>query len=800
MSFPTPPRTSLAAALLLLAGALPAAADSTQRYGYYRVVDGSANLVQDDATVALQENHPLVTGDRLWTGGGSRVEVELPDGTVLRVGGQAEISFEELAASGDTGASSTLLYLDRGELQVVTESTYGAEAYPRIDTPNSSIYLEGAGSYRVEARDGLTRVAVRSGAAEVMTRRGATRLGPDQEAWIEGTDSQRVEVEAAAGWTALERWGSALDEQVRRAGLDDSVDGRLRYGASRMNDYGSWVDVERRRAWRPRVGSDWSPYRHGRWAYTPSGLTWVSYEPWGWVPYHYGSWDYAPGWGWVWYPGAVYAPAWVYWYWGPSHVGWCPVGYYYRHYGRPWHARYGWDFGLRFRFGVHGWAGGGLRHWDRWNFVDCRRIGDHRLAIHTRTASQLGQGLRELPRGVIATDTRELRTAIATRPSGAMRHLAERRGAGELPDVTRFIAREPGLPADVTRFALPIDPDGVGGASLPGRSAEKPIPAAGRRVSGGSVPGDFVEPVPAAGAGREARGAVGRTRPGASGGATAPGGFVDRRVAPPARSGEEAGGQAVPRRPAAGGAWSPAPPSAGSAGADQPAASGRTRPPAARGATPGDRPDGAARAKPTGRPPGASASSGAPPAEEGARNRTPAEQPPSWRSRERAPQERTKPLERTAPPNTRARPPAEGSDSGGEGSGSAVRRRVAPPDEGAWRSQGVGGSSGAERRLVPPVRRVVEGLRRPTPPRPSPRPSPEAQAAPSAPGTRGASATPRYRSEPPPSSRSGSASSRSDDGGSRGSSGRASSSDGGRSSGDRGAARTRSRSGDPDRR
>src|SRR5688572_20574263 len=417
MRFPLPHRIATATTLLALACALPTAAE-TQRYGYYRVVDGSANLVQDGSTVALQENHPLVTGDRLWTGGGSRVEVELPDGTLVRLGGQAEVSFDELGGSGDTGATSTLLFLQEGELQVVTDATFGVEAYPRIDTPSASVYLEGAGSYRIETRGDETRVAVRSGSAEVRTREDVGRLGPDQEAWVGRGD--RVAVQRAAGWSELERWGASLDEQVRRADLDGSIDSRLRYGASRLGSYGSWVDVDSRRAWRPRVGADWSPYRHGRWVYTPSGLTWASYEPWGWVPYHYGSWDYAPRWGWVWYPGAVYAPAWVYWYWGPSYVGWAPVGYYYRHYGPRYYGHYGWDYGHRFRFGVHGWAGGRFNHWDRWNFVDCRRIGDHRLAHHTRSAAQLGGQLGELPRGIIATDTRGLRTAIATRPSAAM--------------------------------------------------------------------------------------------------------------------------------------------------------------------------------------------------------------------------------------------------------------------------------------------------------------------------------------------------------------------------------------------
>ena len=797
---------------LALATALPAVAADSQRYGYFRVVDGTANLFQDGSTVGLQENHPLVTGDRLWTGGGSRVEVELPDGTILRVGGGTELSFDQLAASGDTGATSTLLVLQEGELHVVTETTFGAEAYPRIDTPNASVYLEGAGSYHLETRGDRTRVAVRTGVAEVRTRQGARRIARGIEAWIEGADSTDVQVRAAGELSALEEWGLALDEQARTAQVDESVDDRLRYGASRLESYGNWVEVDDRRAWRPYVGSDWTPYHHGRWAYTPSGLTWVSYEPWGWVPYHYGSWDFAPAWGWVWYPGTVYAPAWVYWYWGPSYVGWCPTGYYYGHYGRRWYGHQGWyghhGYGNHFRFGVHGWAGGHANHWNRWNFVDSRRLGDHRLAQHTRTAAQIGG---ELPRGIIATDTRGLRTAVATRPAAAMRELAERRqGAADLPDLSRFVARDPNVPREVGRAAIPVDPQGGAPADRQARGLgwEKPIVApgaqAGVREERGAVPGD---PIPSSPSlrrgGTGVRGAVGRTRPAGDGGTasgpatlsapgrTSPRATVGGKPSPPQA--------AAPRRPPGRGEWSPpAEPAAGSPALP----SSRTRPPATRGAAPAARPDagGGAITKPRSTPaPGATGGS-------------------TWRV-----EPRTAPPERTAPPATRP-PTAPNDREPGAADSPAARRRATPPAEGgAARSLDGGAARGGygapdvrrsappraapqrsvpqaavPQASVPPVRRVVQGTRRPESSAP---PAPGVQRpAPSGPPAAARPDGARQRSpSPPPSSYQGGGSSR-PDGGGQGAASRSqgSSERGARGGGERGGARARS-GGDPDR-
>jgi len=396
------------------------------------------------------------------------VEVVLADNTMLRVGADSELAFDELAWSGDANAEGNLLTLRRGEVQLVTDGA----GETRVDTDNASIYLRESGSYRVESRDETTLLVVRAGRAEVRTRRGATVVDEDEEAWIEGDSAP--EVEAAGTWDSLERWASNLDDQYRRGNrsYDGYVDSSLSYSSVRMAEYGSWVTISNRRVWRPRVGADWSPYRHGRWVYTPSGLTWSSYEPWGWVPYHYGSWDYTPGWGWAWYPGRVYAPAWVYWYWGPSYVGWCPFGYYSHYYGPRFYAGYG--FGIDFTWGfgrrVHGWAGGS--HWDRWNFVDCNGIFDRRLGSRTRTAVQIG-GHGNLPRGIITTETRGLKPDIATRPSQGMLRLANDRSGWEkplreLPDVSRFVARDPGVGAEVGRIAMPVDRDGRGVVGKPG--------------------------------------------------------------------------------------------------------------------------------------------------------------------------------------------------------------------------------------------------------------------------------------------------------------------------------------------
>ena len=101
---------------------------------------------------------------------------------------EAELGFDTLATSGDANADSTRLYLRRGELQVVTETTAGVEAYPRVDTDDATVYLEAAGSYLIEAAGGPSLApddlapALTANANKKRTRvklRGTVALGGD---------------------------------------------------------------------------------------------------------------------------------------------------------------------------------------------------------------------------------------------------------------------------------------------------------------------------------------------------------------------------------------------------------------------------------------------------------------------------------------------------------------------------------------------------------------------------------------------------------------------------------------------
>ncbi len=694
-------------------------------YSYLRIVDGDATLLHNnDERDSAEANQPLLTGDRLFLSKRTRVEAILSDRTVVRLEGETQLGFDALGASPDATAEGTVLDLTQGEIQLTVPVDLLSELYPRIETGNSTIYIQAAGRYTVAARrNGDSELVVREGYAEVVSERGSTIVRADEEVVVEDREFARARLYDARSYTSLERWAERLVREAERFDGDD-VDPTLRYSAATLNDHGTWLRVKGRRAWRPRVTAGWRPYHSGRWTYTPSGLTWVSSESWGWVPYHYGSWDYVGGHGWLWYPGHRYAPAWVYWHWGNSYASWCPTGYYNSYYGYQY-ANAG--YAPVFRWGTYGWGAGHSRYYDRWNFVDYEHLGRRGQARFTRPGRELAAGRPDglVEPGIITTDTRGLKPTTIRRPGQAVEVLRARprddgAAAGRLPDVTAFVTRQPLDDETEARVMARGKPRRDGGrvATLeqPTLTGTKPAPTG---------PGVQATPTPRprrAGA-RTPRNAAGQA--GEKPAVAAPSRRQDPSVRATTRertrSSQPRASQPRTRQPSA------RQPSARQPSARQPSA----RQPQARPSNSGRKPASAPRAtsRPTAKPP---ATEKPPARQEGARNRVdsqragvrqpsvrqPSVRQPSVHRRPRAAAPSASPRPSANKPGVRAgssskpKPPARVRASGAKPSRAQTPRaqpqRVQPPRVQAPRSQ---------------PRAAKPEAKRPPKARPQPRPS-----------------------------------------------------------------------------
>lgn len=303
-------------------------------------IRGDVSLQRGDTgeTSAATVNTPLMAGDKVSTGDGSRAEVQLDFANVIRLDQRAQVNVVTL------NRSHIQLQLAQGLISY--SAVRPSEADVEIDTPNVSIHPQRNGRYRIEVNSsGDTEVLVRDGGADVATPQGSTHVNGGELITIQGSGEQaQYRVSNAPGNDEWDNFNDSRDQSMLNAQSFQHTNPYYT-GSQDLDQYGVWSEVpDYGPVWTPTVGVGWAPYRAGRWAWEPYyGWTWVSYEPWGWTPYHYGRW-FLNGGRWAWWPGPVYAgyrP-----YWAPAYVSFFGFG---------GGVGLGFGFGFGFGFGNVGW-------------------------------------------------------------------------------------------------------------------------------------------------------------------------------------------------------------------------------------------------------------------------------------------------------------------------------------------------------------------------------------------------------------------------------------------------------------
>ena len=288
------------------------------------VVSGDAQFERDGTVEPLDENMPLLSGDRIRTGRG-RVEVLFADGSVLDLDESTDVAF----------LSDNLLRMAAGRVRLLISRSEGDANY-RVDAAGTIAWLLTAGEYRVaiDARGGTApevRLGVLRGAAELESPAGRTALrAGDETASTMDTAPMRPYATIASSRDAFDIWiEQQYDERAGARSISAQyLPADLRYYGSAFDRDGSWLyEPSYGYVWYPRVPVTWVPYSDGRWTFAGAiGWTWVGAGRWTWPTHHYGRWGTASG-RWYWIPDRRWAPAWVSWSSSPGYVGWCPLGY-----------------------------------------------------------------------------------------------------------------------------------------------------------------------------------------------------------------------------------------------------------------------------------------------------------------------------------------------------------------------------------------------------------------------------------------------------------------------------------------
>ncbi len=311
-------------------------------------LNGSAriSLIEGDALIRTQDseewlpasiNTPLNEGDSIWSPAGSRVEIQLQNGSLIRL--DRESALDILALD----EAFMQFHVGMGHAYVGTGAMHDKSLQIEVDGASVKVYD------RVRLRidfspDGDTDVSVIKGLAYVESDGRSTRVRSGEMLSMEEGSAEISPIEPPDEW---ERWNVERDRRffARRSGYGYLPAELAAYGSD-LDDNGKWTYVqEYGNVWRPTVivAQDWSPYTVGRWVWMSGDYVWISYERWGWAPYHYGRWISLPALGWCWVPpvrGEVYwGPGYVGWVSTPQYIGWVPLAPGEVYYGRGYYGR-----------------------------------------------------------------------------------------------------------------------------------------------------------------------------------------------------------------------------------------------------------------------------------------------------------------------------------------------------------------------------------------------------------------------------------------------------------------------------
>jgi hypothetical protein len=296
--------------------------------GFLRIslIDGDVQIKTEDTEdwVPASINMPPRDGNRIWVPEGSKTELQLRDGTSLRLDEKSALDI--LTIEKD----SFQFYLTEGHVYANFRGLRGSLL--QIDTQGSSVRTYDRSIFRIDiSGDGYTDISVYQGSIYAENRDGRTRVNEGKTLSLrEGAYAELAPLGPPDEW---ERWNRERDRKfAERRPPSRYLPDELNTYSNDFEENGRWVHVrEYGYVWTPTVvvSAGWAPYRVGRWVWIGGDYVWISHEPWGWVPYHYGRWAFVASMGWCWVPpvrGAVYwGPGFVGWIHTPTYVSWVPL-------------------------------------------------------------------------------------------------------------------------------------------------------------------------------------------------------------------------------------------------------------------------------------------------------------------------------------------------------------------------------------------------------------------------------------------------------------------------------------------
>ena len=284
-------------------------------------VEGQVRVVQDGQVIAdpAYSNLPLFEGAQVMTGNDGRAEVQMEDGSVVRLSPNTTLTLSVLQQQG-TG-SRTEVVLNNG-LAYFELQPSNSEHSLRVSYGAASLTASSFSVVRITLDAQPGEMAVFSG--NVHLDRGDSMqldMHGGESVSLDANDQTRYSLNESIDPDSWDSWNADRDQVLNQeAGEKTAASGSLAnsqgVGMSDLDANGNWYDVPGQGyVWSPfdaqAAGAGWDPYGYGRWVNYPGyGFIWNSGYDWGYAPFQCGLWNYYDNFGWGWAPGGGCNPWW----------------------------------------------------------------------------------------------------------------------------------------------------------------------------------------------------------------------------------------------------------------------------------------------------------------------------------------------------------------------------------------------------------------------------------------------------------------------------------------------------------
>lgn len=309
-------------------------------------LEGSARVTQGDQVIADPAviNMPLFEGAEITTATDGRAEIQLEDGSIVRLSPNTTLDFTVMQMQGT--APRTELTLRSGLAYFELEPS-NAQDRLRIRYDDASVTASEPSIIRVTHDAPPTELAVLSGSIH-LERQSALQLDmhSGESVTLDPNTQSRYNLASSIQPNSWDNWNADRDQALNAEAADQTVATTNQHdypsgGNSDLDANGNWYSVPGEGyVWAPYeaqdAGAGWDPYGYGNWVdYPQYGYVWVSGYPWGYSPFACGLWNYYDDFGWAWAPGPSCSPWWGGGGWGYRIGNHRPPGYRPPHRPRP---------------------------------------------------------------------------------------------------------------------------------------------------------------------------------------------------------------------------------------------------------------------------------------------------------------------------------------------------------------------------------------------------------------------------------------------------------------------------------